>query len=89
MEQEQVGAGNSLDISITVPHGQLDAFQSVALVQLENEAVVKEWAARVPVDSSPLEAHLGCGDARDEGICDASLHGQERDLRRKEERKVG
>lgn len=72
-----------------MPHGQLDAFERVALVQLENEAMVEERATGVPVDSSPLEAHLGRGDARDEGICDASLHGQERDLRRKEERMVG
>lgn len=55
-----VGCGglNLLEISVSVPHSQLNAFERVALVQLEDKAMVEVWPTGIPVDGCPLKASL-------------------------------
>lgn len=51
----------SLELTVPVPDGQLDALQQVAVLQLEDEPVVEEGPIRVTMNSRPLETRLRTG----------------------------
>lgn len=65
---------NLLDIPIAVPDRQLDPFQVIAVVQLENEAVVKMGPIRIPLYRGSLESSFGGGDSCQD-VINTGVHG--------------